>query len=235
MAFMEPDKNKKRMLAAILWTCLFCAAIWAYYDIVAPPSMPDMAALRAIPAVPPSPPAESPEALPSVGGIKKAPSTSGGKPAPGAEFNFLLGAGLFEAIPLDVVTPDVFAFQTLPFDSPLAEFPLELGDEHMPEGPVIRDMELEAHLTPTEEAILDQMRSDIVRVPPAPPAPPPVTPPPEVAPEIPGPPGPPPTPPKPPPPRPPPGPPPKPPPKPPPGPGPGPGPGPPPEESASKL
>jgi hypothetical protein len=168
--------------------------------------------------------------------------------APEAEFNLLLGAGPFADIPVDMVTPDVFAFQALPFDSPLAEFPLELSDEHLPETPPIRDMLLDSRLTPTELDILDRMRADIVGAPPPVPAPPPTVP--EAPTEVPSvgpsapvtpPPTPPVIPPAVPPPQPPSGPPsrpptpPRPPPGPPPGPGPGPGPGPPPEESASKL
>jgi hypothetical protein len=127
---------------------LLCSLILAYFTVLAPPvEMPDLTRLKAAPAVPgalsaspgpitPAPATQEPatrppEPQPAPGSVSAAPPPvefgTGKADVLGPKTEFGLNpAGIRAVLPSARLAPDMFAYATLPYDAPLAEFPLVL-------------------------------------------------------------------------------------------------------------
>lgn len=161
---MNIKEYRTLVVLALVLAIGACGGIIWYYETQTPSVGADLSALASVPAVTPAPASSAllPGTTPAAPGTPPAPATSlPGGAQPKAEFNASLdAAGTIVALP-DRLVPDMFAFDSLPFDAPVAEFPLVLVDQRVRTVDFVRDMELDPSMRQSEQQIIDQMRSDI--------------------------------------------------------------------------
>lgn len=186
---MPADRNKLYMGAAVLLAAVACLAIVLHYAFTEPPVIPDLTELShlhpAVPTASGTPPPQPGSGDPSAATRPQTPPTLSPAPkAPSADFSTKVDDSLKMALRFRL-KPEEFAFDAIPYDAPLAEFPLVLVDQRSREWYLTRDMEMDSRLSPAEADILDRMQTDIHggggKPPSGPPKPPPGRP--EVPPE----------------------------------------------------
>lgn len=131
--------NRQFTMAIIIAGIMACSLILAYFTVLAPTTeMPDAMNLKAKPGTTPGPvlsalgPAEkSPEPQKAAGTPSAAPPpvefTAGKADAIGPKADFSIKTDVvLTVLPPARLAPEMFAYSSLPFDAPLAEFPLVL-------------------------------------------------------------------------------------------------------------
>jgi hypothetical protein len=148
---------------AILISLVTCGAIITYFQFQ-PPVVPDLAALASLPVITPSIPAsttpQAPVATPGDASQLGAPQQPGA-PQPTAEFDAQGAGDRFTATRPDQLLPEMFAFDSLPFDAPVAVFPIVLVDQKVRSTEFVRDMEIDPDMSPDEASIIEKMRVDM--------------------------------------------------------------------------
>jgi hypothetical protein len=183
---MTSYRHRLFMLGAFLLVAVACGGIILHFTLAETVPMPDLANLQSLAAVTPSslrpvtpaPPASAARPSPLGQSTPAQPSTlpalqPTATKAPNADFSEKMTDGL-NTVPEMLLRPEEFAFDALPYDAPVAEFPLVLVDQYFRDPYMARDMEMDSRLSPSEADIITRMQADISGTP----RPPPVTPPP---------------------------------------------------------
>jgi hypothetical protein len=160
------------MLAASLLVAVACGAIILHFALAETTPIPDLANLRSLAAVTPSSlpvaPSQPLSADQTSSRRQPAPAQPSARPAVLPTATKVPNADFVGGVPKELISvlelrlrPEEFAFDALPYDAPVAEFPLVLVDQNFRDPYMVRDMEMDSRLSPSDADILARLQADI--------------------------------------------------------------------------